>query len=118
MSQFTATPGCGFPLESVTFTTIGEKPIHVWQIICPFPDTMEMFCADAVWAEKSPASTAANTITLSLFKTTSSFDARTRLDWDGRGENCSVPLPARMREWRKKKEGSLRSPLSRHQVNG
>ena len=54
---------------------MGVKAEATWQINCPFPDTIVMFCADAGWAQKSPASTAAKTITLNLFKITSSFDA-------------------------------------------
>jgi hypothetical protein len=88
--------GCGIPVASVTRTISGAKAKHVWQINCPLPDTTAMFCADAVWAQKNPASTATRTMTLYLFKITSSFDARTRLDWDGRGENCSVPPSCRI----------------------
>jgi hypothetical protein len=64
---------------------MGAKP---WNglTICPFPYKIEMFCADAGRAQKSPPRTAAKTTTVDLFKITSWFDARTRLDWDGRGE--------------------------------
>jgi hypothetical protein len=54
---------------------MGVKAKHTWHTNCPFPETIEMFCADAVWAQNSPASTAAKTRTLDLFKITSSFDA-------------------------------------------
>jgi hypothetical protein len=74
MSQFTVTPGCGTPFESVTCTHMGKKYPNV-EINCPSPDTFVMFCADAGWAQKNPASTAAKTITLNLFKIASSFDA-------------------------------------------
>ena len=74
MSQFTVTLACGTPFESVTRTLMGEK---VWNGLtnCPSPDTIVMFCAAAGWAQKSPARTAATTITLNLFKITSSFSA-------------------------------------------
>jgi hypothetical protein len=79
---------------------------------CPFPDTIVMFCAEAGWAQKSPTETAAKTITLNLFKITSSLDAGTRLAWDGRGENSSVPLLAAVREHDAKKKRGAGAPLS------
>jgi hypothetical protein len=74
MAQFTATLICGTPFESVTCTVMGAKG---WNGLtnCPSPDTFVMFCADAGWAQKSPARPAARTTTVSLFKISSSFDA-------------------------------------------
>jgi hypothetical protein len=73
--QFTVTPGSGLPLLSVTCTVMGAKSWNCTLINCPSPYNFVMFCADAGWAQKSPARAAARTTTVSLFKISSSFDA-------------------------------------------
>ena len=71
-TQVIVAPLTGAPFASVTLTTNGCRVRLEILSICPFPETTEiLFCAEAVDANASPATAAANKNDLSLFKWTS-----------------------------------------------